>query len=86
MESESGKKSVILESVAPALPDPIFIIDEKGVYVEVIGGIERTLYDSPDYLKAKKLHDVLPKTVADGFITTIKKAIESNSLQIIEGI
>lgn len=54
MESESGKKSVILESIAPTLPDPIFIIDEKGVYVEVIGGIERTLYRDHSKTGAKQ--------------------------------
>lgn len=84
MNTVPNQKSVILESVCQALPDPIFIIDEKGVYVEVMGGIERTLYDTPDYLRSKRLHDVFPKADADKFISTVKKAIDSDSLQIIE--
>ena len=37
-----------------------------------------------DYLKEKKLHDVLPEHIADRFITTIHKAIDNDAMQIIE--
>ena len=66
------------------MPDPIFIIDKEGKYFNVLGGSERILYDSVDYLKKKSLYDIFPEEIADLFISTIKKTIHTNSLQIIE--
>jgi hypothetical protein len=34
------------KSTARALPDPVFILDENGRYLDVIGGQERSLYHS----------------------------------------
>jgi hypothetical protein len=84
MDSKVGQEAILLGTIAQTIPDPIFIIDEEGTYIEVLGGIERNLYDSVDYLKKKRIHDVLPTAIADRFISTIKKAIDSKSLQIIE--
>lgn len=84
MNNGEFKNSGILEAVTRALPDPIFIIDEEGTYIEVMGGMERSLYDSPGYLKRKKLHDVFAEADADLFVSTVKKAIDSNSLVIVE--
>ncbi len=33
-----------IKSLTNALPDPIFIIDEQGFYLEVLGGEEKSLY------------------------------------------
>jgi len=84
MDSKVGQEAILLGTIAQTMPDPMFIIDEEGTYIEVLGGIERNLYDSVDYLKKKRVHDVLPTAIADRFILTIKKAIDSNSLQIVE--
>jgi diguanylate cyclase (GGDEF)-like protein len=72
------------KSTASALPDPVFIIDQYGKYVDVIGGRERSLYHSPDFLIGKDLHSVLPQDIADIFLETVSDAIETNSLKIIE--
>jgi len=73
-----------LQSTARALPDPIFVIDEFGKYLDVIGGKERSLYHSGKFLKGKHLHDVLPENLADTFMQTISAAIADNSLKTIE--
>ena len=84
MDLKIGEEAILLGTIAQALPDPIFIIDEYGVYVEVIGGAVRNLYDSGDFLRKKTLHDVFPKDIADRFHETVKKTIETGSLQVIE--
>lgn len=71
-------------AVINAFPDPIFIIDQHGVYTEVIGGKERSLYDSLEYLRGKKLHDVLPASVAGLCMLAIETALSTGSIQIIE--
>ncbi len=73
-----------IQSTASTLPDPIFIIDEFGRYLDVIGGKERSLYHSGKFLIGKHLHDVLPENLADTFLQTIFEAIKDNFLKIIE--
>ena len=73
-----------LQSTAKTLPDPIFVIDKFGKYLDVIGGKERSLYHSGDFLINKYLHDVMPESLADTFMQTISDAIEDNFLKTIE--
>lgn len=73
-----------LQSTALTLPDPIFVIDEFGKYQDVIGGKERSLYHSGEFLIGKYIHDVLPANLADMFIQAISDAIADNSLKTIE--
>jgi diguanylate cyclase (GGDEF)-like protein len=73
-----------LQSIARALPHPIFVIDEFGKYLDVIGGKERSLFHSGKFFKGKYLHDVLPDHLADMFLQTISAAIAENTLKTIE--
>jgi diguanylate cyclase (GGDEF)-like protein len=73
-----------LQATARALPDPIFVIDEIGKYLDVIGGKERSLYHSGKFLIGKYIHDVLPETLADTLMQTISDAIADNSLKTFE--
>lgn len=73
-----------LQSTARTLPDPIFVIDEFGKYLDVLGGKERSLYLSGEFLVGKYLHDVLPKHLADAFMQVVSEAIADNSLKTIE--
>jgi diguanylate cyclase (GGDEF)-like protein/PAS domain S-box-containing protein len=74
----------LLQSTAKTLPDPIFIIDEFGKYLDVIGGKERSIYHSGQFLIGKHLHEILPETLADTFMQTIIEAIADNTLKTIE--
>ena len=73
-----------LQSTAMALPDPVFVIDKSGKYLDVIGGRERSLYHSGESFIGKYLHDVLPEPLADTFMQTVDEAIEDDSLKTIE--
>lgn len=76
--------SILLEHILRTFPDPIFILDQEGTYVDIAGGTERSLYDSPDYLKTKKLHDIIPLKDADRFLVVVGEALKTNSLKTIE--
>jgi diguanylate cyclase (GGDEF)-like protein len=74
----------IIQAVGNAIPDPIFIIDTEGRYKAVIGGEERSLYSSGNPLIGKTMHEILPKEKADLFLETIRKAVATKSLQLVE--
>lgn len=74
----------ILETLEKALPDPFFIIDSNGFYLEVLGGAENLLYDSVKYLKGENLRDVMSEENSDFFVDIINKAIDERKIQIVE--
>ncbi|TIC86110.1 sensor domain-containing diguanylate cyclase [Crenobacter intestini] len=65
----------LLRAVADALSDPIFVIDDGGRYVDVIGGKDRDDYDSGRYLIGRTLHEVLPQAKADRFLGWIRATL-----------
>ena len=73
-----------LQSAARSFPDPIFVIDKLGKYLTVIGGKDRSLYHSGEFLIGKYLHDVLPENLSDIFMQAISESIAENSLKTIE--
>ncbi len=73
-----------LEAIANAMPDPIFIMGQDGTYLDIIGGQERSLYADGSNLLGKTYHDVLPKDIAERFLNTVQRAIQTNQLQEIE--
>jgi len=73
-----------LQSTGRALPDPIFIINEFGKFMEIIGGQERSPYRSVEFLVGKYINEVLPESLADSFMHKISEAIEKNTLKTIE--
>ena len=75
---------LLLEHILKAFPDPIFLLDENGTYVEIAGGLERQLYDSPDYLRTNTLHDIFSTEEADRFLALVRESIEENQLKTIE--
>lgn len=72
-----------LQSTARALPDPIFIIDDSGKFLDVIGGTKESPYHNTDLFIDKNLYNVLPD-LADRFMQTISAAIDDNALQTME--
>ena len=73
-----------LLSVLESLPDPVFILDEDGRYLAVLGGEERSRYDSTSYIIGKRLHDVLPAARADGFLAELRGVLESGRMHVHE--
>jgi len=71
------------QATARALPDPIFVIDESGKYLDVIGDSAGSLYQSGEFFIGKNLREVLPH-LADALMKTISAAIAANSLKTLE--
>lgn len=74
MDSNIINNSDILAAVVRTLPGPIFIIDEQRTYIEIMGGMERSLNDSPGYLKRRKLNDVLMKWMRINLSQQLKRS------------
>ena len=73
-----------LHATAKTLPDPIFVIDEFGKFLHVIGSKERSLFRSVEFITGKNIHDIIQEDLADSFKQTISEAIDDNSLKTIE--
>lgn len=67
-----------------ALPDPFFILDTQGNYVEVLGGNAKHLYDDGTYLKGRNVSDVFTDELRDLFIASINEVVENRELLICE--
>ena len=75
-----------LLAFARAVPDVSFILDEDGLYVEILGRPEKSdlLYAQSAELKGKRLQDVLPRESADAFLATIRETIQTQEPQVLE--
>lgn len=68
------------EAILSAIPDPFFIFDENGYYVNILGGIDRKKYHNGQHLIGKRIHDVMSTELADSFLFQIKKAINTEKV------
>ncbi len=74
-----------LNSIVSAIPDIIFLLDEEGNYLDVMAqGKEHLLYKPKEEIIGKHVSDFFNDTLSNAFISLIKKAIESQSLQSVE--
>lgn len=67
-----------------ALPDPIFIIDVHGCFLEVLAGNTKELYLDSEYLRGKYIKDLFKPQLANRFMSAIKEALKSKKLTLIE--
>lgn len=76
----------MLRAFTDSLPDIAFILDKDGLYVKVftIPLTQKLVYDKPENLLGKHLHDVLPKEKADLFLSVVHETINNNMAQQIE--
>ncbi|WP_300669941.1 PAS domain-containing protein [Desulfoluna sp.] len=77
-------QEIDVDAAVAAFPDPVFILDRQGRYLDVFGGTERSLYDDPTYLLGKTLHDVLPGDVADHYLEMIHRTLDTETIQVVE--
>jgi PAS domain S-box-containing protein len=73
-----------LRAVAEALPDLLFVLDEKGTYIEALSSSEALLYARADQLVGRRMHDVLPRASADLFLNTVRRTLKTGKSQILE--
>lgn len=70
----------LTEAVANAIPEPFFVFDDEGYYVQIIGGADHQKYHDGLHLVGKRIHDVIKKELADGFLKEIRYALKSNAV------
>jgi len=78
------KSEVYHRSIIEVIPDIIFRISNKGVYLDVIASSDEMLLQSRKELLGKNLRDVLPEKIVISTLTHINKAIKSKTLQLFE--
>ncbi len=72
-----------MHAILHALPDTLFLLDEDGMYIEVMSGNEESLHLDKERLLGKTLHDVFPEQDADFFLDIIAQALDSNELVVV---
>ena len=85
-ESELRKSQARNNALISALPDLMFRVDSDGRYLSVHAppDIAKELILPAEYLIGKRLNEVLPASVAEQLIESIRKSITSGQLQLIE--
>ncbi len=73
-----------LHAIVKALPDPLFLFDEDGRYLEILSSHESQLRGKAENLKNHLLHEIMPLEKADLFLDAIHKTLESGKLTLIE--
>ncbi|MFZ7128616.1 MAG: PAS domain-containing protein [Desulfobacterales bacterium] len=77
MPLDDNQCDSIVEAVLAAVPEPFFIFDENGTYVQIMGGVDRQRYHDGQHLVGKRIHDVMDAALADQFVDQIRRAIRS---------
>lgn len=73
-----------LKSILKYLPDPLFIINQSGVYLDIFGGSDDRYYHDGSGLIGLSIYDIMDKEKADWFYQQIQIALDSNRLHIVE--
>ncbi|HFG1563124.1 TPA: GGDEF domain-containing protein [Vibrio cholerae] len=74
----------ILQFIFQSLPEPTFLINKQGVYIEAWGGTDRERHHNPSYLVGLNQYDVLPAAQAAWFTDVIQQAIEQGCAKELE--
>ncbi len=70
----------LLQAILAAMPEPFFVYDDEGKFVDVLGGSDRNKYHDARHLIGKTLFDVFSKHKAERFLNQIKKAIRTGAV------
>ncbi len=73
-----------LQSLLKSLPDPLFIINESGVYIDIFGGSDDRYYHDGSGLIGLNIYDIMDKDKADWFYQQVKICLDINGLHVIE--
>ena len=73
-----------LRAVAAALPDPVFILTESGLYGSMFGGTDARYYHDGSALIGKYLHEVLSPERTQWFIEKIHEALHTKQMVLVE--
>ncbi len=71
-------------AIARAIPDPMFIIADDGLVLDVLGGNTPDIYGAMGTLKGRRLADFLPAEVACHYLAIIRDCLNGGGLQTFE--
>lgn len=84
-ELEQQRRTEQRSALSIAFPDPSFVIDAEGRYLDCLTSPETmTLVDSPESLIGQTFHDVFPAATADSLLTTVRTALRTSTFQSVE--
>lgn len=70
------------KSILNVLPDLVFLLDEEGLYIDVLANEDTSLLvETKKRLIGSYIHDLLPKALVDQFLLVIKQTLETGELQ-----
>ncbi|MBV0934497.1 sensor domain-containing diguanylate cyclase [Marinobacterium weihaiense] len=70
--------------VLNALPDPVFVLTESGLYVGLFGNADPRFYHDGHDLVGRSIQDVLPESITGLVMEHIRLALEKNGLVKVE--
>ncbi|GAA5432282.1 hypothetical protein Hjap01_01755 [Haloarcula japonica] len=84
-ELERQRHTEQRDALNTALPDPSFIIDAEGRFLDCLTDPETMLtVDETDTLVGRTLHEWLPRDTADSLLATVRAALRTESFQSVE--
>ena len=82
-ERARGKPGASNSEALAAVPDMMFRMDGNGRYLEFKPAKDMEPFVPPEAFLGRRMHDVLPKGVADSGLAAVKAAIETGEAQTI---
>ena len=82
--AELAQSEARLRAIGNALPDVVFVVDEEGRYLEILTAATDLLYEKAENRIGKRIHDFIPKPIADRFIEAIRHTHETGETAMIE--
>ena len=73
-----------LAAIVGALPDLVFVVDDEGRYIEIVTSREDLLFRPAGEMKGRRVHDILPRGVADRHLDIVRRTLETGASQSLE--
>jgi len=83
-ERELLQTSARLRAIGDAIPDPLFVLDADGRYVEILSSSNDRLFLPADQLRGRLMHEVLPGAVADMMLDHVKRTLAMGTVHAFE--
>lgn len=82
LKQERVFETEMLKAILSSIPDMCLLIDEDGLYLEVLSDKPQLLLQPEGGLKGRRIHDVMPAEKVEQFMPVIRRAIDSDSRQV----
>jgi len=81
IQAEKARAEKHFRATLSAIPEPIFILDQDGQYLDAIGGADKSRYEDTGHLVGQNIRDVVgDNELADDFIARIRQALDTGDL------